>query len=66
MKCLLAMLLMGWTTSLPGQGNNYPFGFQGMERDDDIQGKGNTYHTFYRPFDARRGMWSSVDPLRSP
>ncbi|MBT0813073.1 hypothetical protein KIH41_17425 [Litoribacter ruber] len=42
----------------------YRYGFNGMERDDEWKGKGNTYTTEFRQYDARVGRWMSVDPMR--
>ncbi|MBT0813070.1 hypothetical protein KIH41_17410 [Litoribacter ruber] len=41
----------------------YRYGFNGMERDDEWKGKGNTDTTEFRQYDARVGRWMSVDPL---
>ena len=41
----------------------YNFGFQGMEQDDELKGKGNSYTTEFRQYDPRVGRWLSVDPL---
>jgi RHS repeat-associated protein len=43
----------------------YRFGFNGMERDDEIKGLGNSYMTEFRQYDSRLGRWLSVDPLFS-
>jgi RHS repeat-associated protein len=40
----------------------YRYGFNGMEKDDDIYGEGNAYTTEFRMYDARLGRWFSVDP----
>jgi RHS repeat-associated protein len=50
---------------MPGRamaGAGYRYGFQGMERDDDLKGRGNSYTTEFRQYDARVGRWLSVDP----
>lgn len=39
------------------------FGFNGMERDDEVSGAGNEYSTEYRQYDPRLGRWMSIDPL---
>src|SRR5690554_4084626 len=41
----------------------YRYGFNGMERDDDIKGRGNSYTTEFRQYDPRLGRWLSIDPL---
>ena len=40
----------------------FRYGFNGMERDDEVYGSGNSYTTTYRQFDSRLGRWLSVDP----
>lgn len=44
------------------QEKNYRYGFNGMEKDDEIGGKGNSYTTLYRHYDPRIGRWRSIDP----
>ena len=44
---------------------NYRYGYQGSERDDEIKGQGNYYTTFFRGLDPRLGKWLSVDPKAS-
>jgi|SRR5690554_3573384 len=41
----------------------YRYGFNGMEKDDNIKGEGNSYTTEFRQYDPRVGRWLSVDPL---
>ncbi len=43
--------------------DKYRFGFNGMEKDDDIKGDGNSYTTDFRQYDPRIGRWLSTDPL---
>ena len=43
--------------------STYRFGFQGMERDDDLKGNGNSYTTEFRQYDPRVGRWLSLDPM---
>ncbi len=38
-------------------------GFNGMERDDKLKGKGNSYDFGARILDVRLGRWLSLDPL---
>lgn len=45
------------------ENSDYRFGFQGMEKDDDVKGKGKSYYTYYRMLDPRVGRWLSVDPV---
>jgi RHS repeat-associated protein len=47
--------------SLPN--SNYRYGFNGMEKDNDIEGEGNAYTTEYRIYDSRLGRWFSLDPV---
>tara|TARA_R110002050_G_scaffold141376_2_gene266508 strand:+ start:18190 stop:26505 length:8316 start_codon:yes stop_codon:yes gene_type:complete len=41
----------------------YRYGFNGMEKDDEVAGAGNSYTTEFRQYDARIGRWRSLDPL---
>ena len=53
---------------MPGrsfQSDEYRYGFNGMESDDEISGNGNSYTTEYRHYDPRLGRWKSLDPLMS-
>jgi RHS repeat-associated protein len=43
----------------------YAFGFQGMERDNDLKGRGNAYSTEFRQYDPRVGRWLSLDPMEA-
>jgi RHS repeat-associated protein len=43
----------------------YRFGFNGMEKDDEIKGEGNSYTTHFRAYDPRIARWISIDPLRA-
>ncbi len=40
----------------------YRYGWQGMEKDDQVKGTGNFLSTLYRMYDARLGRWKSMDP----
>lgn len=44
-------------------GAAYRYGFNGMERDDEVKGSGNSYTTTFRQYDPRLGRWFSLDPL---
>lgn len=49
---------------MPGRqelAQDYAFGFQGMEQDNEIKGLGNSYTTEFRQYDPRVGRWLSVD-----
>ncbi len=51
--------------SMPGRAytiSNYRYGFNGMEKDDEVKGNGNSYTTLQRQYDPRLGRWISVDP----
>jgi len=41
---------------------SYRYGFNGMEKDNDVAGEGSVYTTEFRMYDARLGRWFSVDP----
>jgi len=41
----------------------YRYGFNGLEKDDEVMGGGNSYTTFFRQYDPRLGRWLSIDPL---
>ncbi len=43
--------------------DSYRFGFQSQEKDDEINGEGNSYAFKYRIHDVRLGRFLSVDPL---
>jgi RHS repeat-associated protein len=43
--------------------NNYRYGFQGQEGDDEVKGKGNSVNYKYRMHDPRLGRFFAVDPL---
>ncbi len=41
----------------------YRYGYNGMEKDDEVKGEGNSYDFGARIYDSRVGRWLSVDPL---
>lgn len=43
--------------------SSYRYGFNGMEKDDELKGQGNSYTSLFRSYDARIGRWFSPDPL---
>ncbi len=45
--------------------SGYRFGFNGMEKDDEAKGEGNSYDFGARIYDSRLGRWLSLDPLQS-
>ncbi|MDB5258508.1 MAG: large protein [Chitinophagaceae bacterium] len=42
--------------------SGYRYGFNGMEKDDEVKGAGNSYTTEFRQYDSRLGRWLSLDP----
>ena len=40
----------------------YRYGYNGMEKDDEAKGNGNSYTTEFRQYDPRIGRWLSLDP----
>lgn len=52
--------------SMPGRNftnERYRYGFNGMEKDDEVKGEGNSYDFGARIYDPRIGRWLSVDAL---
>jgi RHS repeat-associated protein len=45
------------------QGDFYRRGFNGMEKDDEVKGGGNSYDFGARMYDSRVGRWLTIDPL---
>ncbi len=43
-------------------GRTYQYGFNGIERDDQVSGSGNSYTTYWRQYDPRLGRWKSNEP----
>ena len=43
--------------------DSYRYGFNGMEKDDEVKGEGNNYNYGFRLYDNRVGKFLSVDPL---
>ena len=46
-----------------GSTDDYRYGFQGQEKDDEVKGEGNSYNYKYRMHDPRIGRFFAVDPL---
>ena len=44
-------------------GEEYRYGFNGMERDNETKDFGNDLSTFFRGYDPRLARWKSVDPV---
>jgi RHS repeat-associated protein len=47
------------------ESEGYRYGFNGMEKDDEIKGPGNSYDFGARMYDARVGRWMKRDPLET-
>ena len=43
--------------------SDYRYGFNGMEKDDEMKSNGNSYDFGARMYDPRLARWSSVDPI---
>ncbi len=48
-----------------GSNDSYRYGFNGMEKDDEVKGSGNSYTTYFRQYDPRLGTWLTRDPESS-
>jgi RHS repeat-associated protein len=46
-----------------GSTGDYRYGFNGMEKDDEVKGEGNSLDFGARIYDSRIGRWLSLDPL---
>jgi hypothetical protein len=46
-------------------GEDYRYGFNGLEHDPEVSGDGNSYTTFFRQLDTRLGRWKTIDPKAS-
>jgi RHS repeat-associated protein len=47
------------------KGNDYRYGFNGQEKDNEIKGTGNSLDFGARIYDSRLGRWLSLDPLQA-
>jgi len=43
--------------------DRYRFGFNGMEKDNELKGIGNSYDFTFRAYDSRLGRFMGIDPL---
>ncbi len=50
-------------TERTGSSDEYRYGFQGQEKDDEIKGEGNSLNYTFRMHDPRIGRFFAVDPL---
>ena len=53
--------------AMPGRSfstSDYRYGFNGMEKDDEIKGSSNSLDFGSRIYDSRTGRWLSLDPLQ--
>ena len=50
---------------LRGYGLSYRFAFNGIEKDNETYGEGNSYDFGARIYDPRLGRWLSLDPLQA-
>lgn len=41
----------------------YRYGFNGMEKDDEVNGEGASYTTEFRFYEPKVGRWMSIDPV---
>ncbi|MDR6762071.1 RHS repeat-associated protein [Flavobacterium sp. 2755] len=46
-----------------GNSNDYRYGFQGQEMDDEVKGEGNSLNYAFRMHDSRIGRFFATDPL---
>ena len=44
--------------------SKYRYGFNSMEKDDEVKGEGNSYFTEFRINDTRLGRWLSLDRVK--
>ncbi len=51
--------------SVKGCAGDYRYGFNGMEKDDEVKGRGNSYDFGARMYDSRLGRWLTIDLLAS-
>jgi len=49
--------------SVKGCAGDYRYGFNSMEKDDEVKGRGNSYDFGARMYDSRLGRWLTIDAL---
>jgi RHS repeat-associated protein len=49
-----------------GGNNDYRYGYQGSESDNEVKGQSNSYTTHFRQLDPRLGRWLTIDPKATP
>ncbi len=47
-------------------GSGYRFGYQGVEKDDEVAGSGNSYTAMFWQYDSRLGRRWNIDPVTYP
>ena len=52
--------------SVYGGKNNYRYGFNGQEKDNEVSGEGNSYTAEYWQYDPRLGRRWNIDPVVKP
>lgn len=55
-----------WKRQYTLNGNDYRYGFNTQEKDDEVYGKGNSYSAEYWQYDPRIGRRWNVDPKPTP
>jgi len=58
--------MLAFSVPMPGRqfnANSYKYGFNGMEKDDEVSGTGNSYTAMDWQYDSRLGRRWNVDPL---
>lgn len=49
-----------------GSTDSYRYGYNGMEKDDELKGEGNSYDYGARMYDPRVGRWFNTDNINKP
>ncbi len=57
--------MLGFRHFSSSEHTGYRFGFNGMEKDDEVKGNGNSLDFGARIYDPRIGRWLSTDPLQA-